>query len=265
MKVLKTLLFLLRTYLRSFAFQIKFVATGKIQKNKILQFWSSFRPEKTQHRLIRIGPEGDGGYLVPEDFTTVEAVFSPGVSDESGFELAMAEKGIPCFLADASVSGPAQAHPNISFDSKFIGAIDEGEFVRLDTWVNQKNMNQAQKLLQMDIEGYEWSVFDVTNSKVLEKFRIMIVEFHDLHKLANPEFLSLANRAMTKILQTHKVLHVHGNNNHPALYIGGKWIPQVIEVTFHTKEGTVTTGQTHLPSDLDQKNSRWLPEARIKF
>lgn len=265
MKVLKTLLFILGTYLRSFAFQIKFVATPKSLKNDILKFWSSLRPEKTQHRLIRIGPDGDGGYLVPEDFTTVEAVFSPGVSDESGFELQMAEKGIPCFLADASVSGPAQTHPRISFDPKFIGANDDGEFVRLDTWVNQKNMTRAQKLLQMDIEGHEWSVFDVTDSTVLEKFRIMIVEFHDLHQLANPEFLSLANRAMAKILQTHKVLHVHGNNNAPALFIGGKWIPQVIEVTFHTKEGRVTNGQPNLPNDLDQKNSRWLPEVKIKF
>lgn len=36
--------------------------------------------------LIRLGPNGDGGYLVPDDLTGIEACFSPGVCATSEFE-----------------------------------------------------------------------------------------------------------------------------------------------------------------------------------
>src|SRR5205823_127248 len=60
-------------------------------------------PLATEHSLIRLGDRGDGGYLVPDDLESVEACFSPGVDDRASFETSLIERGIPCFLADASV------------------------------------------------------------------------------------------------------------------------------------------------------------------
>jgi hypothetical protein len=39
--------------------------------------------------LIRLGADGDGGYLVPDDLEDVAACFSPGVDDRASFESAM--------------------------------------------------------------------------------------------------------------------------------------------------------------------------------
>lgn len=46
---------------------------------------------------------GDGGYLIPDDLEGISACFSPGVDDRATFETSLIARGIPCFLADASV------------------------------------------------------------------------------------------------------------------------------------------------------------------
>lgn len=265
MKIIKALGYVLVSYAKSLVFQLNFLTKSRIVKKEVASLWEKFRPWDTNLALIRVGPDGDGGYLVPEDFKSVTSVFSPGVSDESRFELAMAQEGIPCFLADASVSGPGEVHDLISFVPKFLGTEDNELYMRLDSWVSQNEMTDAEKLLQMDIEGFEWRVFEDTSSKVLEKFKIMIVEFHDLHNLANADFRRSAQIVIKKILETHVVLHVHGNNNLPSLRVAGKWIPQVVEITFHSKNEVFTKSTKVLPDPGDVKNSKWLPRSIIKF
>jgi hypothetical protein len=36
-------------------------------------------PVEGGHPLIRVGPDGDGGYLLPDDLSGIVACFSPGV------------------------------------------------------------------------------------------------------------------------------------------------------------------------------------------
>src|SRR4051794_36195573 len=45
----------------------------------------ALRPWITEHPLIRLGGEHDGGYLLPDDLDGIVACFSPGVSDEASF------------------------------------------------------------------------------------------------------------------------------------------------------------------------------------
>nr|WP_120892550.1 hypothetical protein [Helicobacter pylori] len=55
-------------------------------KGKIESFIKSLHPIKTEHELVRLGAKYDGGYLVPNDFKGIKALFSPGVGNESAFE-----------------------------------------------------------------------------------------------------------------------------------------------------------------------------------
>lgn len=63
-------------------------------KNEILALMKSLYPLKTEYPLIRLGPVRDGGYLVPDDLTGIEACYSPGVSAVSGFEKDCAKRGM---------------------------------------------------------------------------------------------------------------------------------------------------------------------------
>src|SRR5512143_211540 len=76
----------------------------------IRELLHELRPIDAGVELVRLGPGGDGGYLVPDDLDGIRNVFSPGVSTESGFEAELADRGLRVFLADASVDGPALAH-----------------------------------------------------------------------------------------------------------------------------------------------------------
>lgn len=72
----------------------------------ILDLLSLLKPIKTNHELIRIGGDGDGGYLIPNDLVGIDSCFSPGVSSVADFENDLTKKGIKCFLADFSVDAP---------------------------------------------------------------------------------------------------------------------------------------------------------------
>ena len=78
-------------------------------------------PISTDKKLIRMGAERDGGYLVPNDLEGIEACFSPGVDQISKFEQECAERGMKVFMADASVDKPAEEHPMFDFRKSYIG------------------------------------------------------------------------------------------------------------------------------------------------
>ncbi len=55
-------------------------------KEKVEGFIKSLHPIKTEHELVRWGAKHDGGYLIPNDFEGLRALFSPGVGGKSAFE-----------------------------------------------------------------------------------------------------------------------------------------------------------------------------------
>jgi len=183
--------------------------------------------------LIRLGPKTDGGYLVPDDLTGIEACFSPGVSNISGFEMDCAELGIHVFLADRSVDNPPEMHDLFHFTKKFIGATSNDEFMSLDNWVNSSiNDPNSDLLLQMDIEGFEYQVFLSSSDSLMKRFRIIVAEFHTLEQLWNRPFYNLAKSTFEKILQTHTCVHIHPNNYFKPLSKTGLKIPPLLEFTF---------------------------------
>lgn len=55
---------------------------------------------------LTLDPNGDGGYLVPNDLEGIEACFSPGVDKISEFELDCLNYGMKIYMPDKSVEKP---------------------------------------------------------------------------------------------------------------------------------------------------------------
>lgn len=213
------------------------------------------RPLKSE--LIRVGPGGDGGYLLPDDLDGIDYVFSPGVSDESGFESALADRGMQVFLADYSVDGPAERHDNFVFDKKFVGSFADDRFVTMDGWKRQHIGDYGgDLLLQMDIEGYEYEVILATSPALLSQFRIIALEVHFLeHWLSRPYF-DIVSRAVRKLLATHAVVHIHPNNCCGSVTSKGLELPRIVEITLHRRDRI--SGRefaTRFPHPLDADNT----------
>jgi hypothetical protein len=207
--------------------------TGAVSGIEIKSFLKKLHPINPKIELIRIGPKGDGGYLLPNDLKGITACFSPGVDKESRFELELAEIGIEIFMADFSVEKPTIEHPKFHFSKKFIGSDDLGNFVTLNTWISQ-NLSSADNsdlLLQMDIEGFEYDTMLSLSRPLLDRFRIIVIELHHLDRIFDRYFFNQLNRFFEKLLSHHSVVHLHPNNNGKSLIIDGLEVPPLMEIT----------------------------------
>jgi hypothetical protein len=212
-------------------------------------------PVTTDKKLIRIGGEGDGGYLVPDDLAGLVACFSPGVGAVASFEAALLARGIPCYLADASVAGPPIPDMLVHFDKKFLGVVNDDTTTTLDEWVKACAPN-GDLILQMDIEGAEWPVFLNVSDEVLKRFRIIVVELHSLERLIDKMGFELMFAALDRLLRQFHVVHNHPNNVARPLRARGLTIPRLLEVTFLRQDRAHITGfAKRFPHPLDRKNA----------
>ena len=210
--------------------------------------------------LIRVGPDEDGGYLVPDVLDGIAACFSPGVGTCSDFELACAERGMQVFLADATVDGPAVDHPSFHFVPKFIGGYDDDTTISLDAWVDQSCPGTSDLLLQMDIEGAEYASLLAATPALLRRFRVMAIEFHFLGQLAEDPFFAIAAAMFAKLLDQHEVVHIHPNNFCDIVDVAGVPTPQVMEFTFVRRDRLMGDGwATQFPHPLDIENDATMP------
>jgi hypothetical protein len=236
----------------------KCFVTARTERSAILGLIGRLMPMVTDRPLLRLGPEGDGGYLVVDDLDGISACFSPGVNTVSGFEEACANLGMGVYLADASVSGPAVSHPAFTFLKKYVGSFPETNFVTLDEWVSDSlpGDGQSDLLLQMDIEGFEYETVLAVSDRVLRRFRHVIVEFHGLEQLWNRPFFEIASRAFCKLLATHTCVHIHPNNCCGHYDFAGVCIPRVAEFTFiRTNRCRIIRPATAFPHPLDRDNT----------
>lgn len=246
---------------RFLAGQGKAIATQS-DPNDVRRFMQMVRPVRTTVPLVRVGGEADGGYLVPDILSGVSMCFSPGVGPTSAFESALAARGIPSFMADASVEGPAQWHPLMHFERKFLGDVNDAMTVRLEDWVSAHAPGVgADLLLQMDIEGAEYPVLLDTPAATLRRFSTMIIEFHTLDALLVSYALPFYVQTFRKLLADFHVVHIHPNNNVRLVTRGEFEIPPVTEFTFLRKDLAQVLGPAQVfPHPLDTPNTHLVPD-----
>ena len=238
------------------------VPSEGVERAKLARLIECLQPYLPDQRMIRLGPaDGDGGYLLPDVLEGITACFSPGVSNVSGFEKDCAEMGMKVFMADHSVEAPAEEHSNFHFIKKFVGGTTSGIYVSLDDWVREMlPATREDFLLQMDIEGQEYEVIFSASGELLNRFRIMIIEFHDLDQLWGRPFFQIASRAFEKILQTHVCVHLHPNNCCGLRERGGLAVPKVMEFTFLRRDYIHSDAkQRRFPNPLDRDNTSKKP------
>jgi hypothetical protein len=226
-------------------------------KDTVESLINKFRPFATDKDLIRLGSNGDGGYLVPNDLDGIYACFSPGVGKWSEFELDCLKHGMKVYLADKSVDSPAVNDNRLNFLKKFIGPITNDDYITMDDWVESSiDDKQSDLILEMDIEKSEYLSILQMSENLLKRFRIMVIEFHLLDYLWNEQFFKTASAVFDKILKYHTCVHIHPNNCFNISRFKGVEIPPVAEFTFLRNDRIVSKyPQTNFPHSLDFDNT----------
>jgi FkbM family methyltransferase len=216
-------------------------------------------PSACAHELIRIGGDADGSYLIPNDLQAIEACFSPGVSNIILFEKELAERySIPSYLCDASVEQD-QLDLNNSyhqFNQVWLGGYDGENTQSLDSWVAESNHCESNNLiLQMDIEGAEFSSLMAASDSTLSRFRIAVIEFHWLWRIQSSRFLNTRFLPTLQKLSKHfDCVHAHANNCCGTTEIANIEVPNVLELTFYRKDCNSAIHQPLIPHPLDILN-----------
>lgn len=233
----------------------RYVSSERV--NEVLHL---LRPIRAGHEMIRLGSQNDGGYLLPNVLDGITACFSPGVSTNSSFEWDLAQLGIKCFLADYSVEGPPQHHPNFDFLKKHLDSVSTPTTITLSSWMSHKQA-KGDLLLQMDIEGFEYVVIPSTSSEELKRFRIIVLELHEFDSIVTSIGNNIIKNCLIRLLESHSVVHVHANNFGNPRRFQNKFLPRGIEVTLLRKDFVVDYGLVQeFPNLLDQPNSLTHPD-----
>lgn len=245
----------LKSNIKKFLLSQQIWLSKTTDKKQLLEFLDSVKPVRTNHDLIRIGGETDGGYLIPNDIEDINTCFSPGVSEIADFENDLTKRGIKCFLADYSVDAPPIENALFDFEKKYLGSKNNEIFITLESWIESKAPTKCDLILQMDIEGFEYPVIFDTSSEILNRFRILVIEFHNLDRLFNPIGFEFINLTFAKILKNFEVVHIHPNNYFEPVECNGFAVPPIMEFTFLKKERiTQMSRSTIFPHKLDRAN-----------
>jgi len=185
--------------------------------------------------MLRVGGHGDGSYAIPDDLNGITHCFSPGVGPSSAFEFELAERGIDVLLADASVAGPAAKHKRFRFRPAYLASFSDPsrQLISMEDWVQSEcgNEPQAELILQMDIEGGEYEIIHSMDEALLQKFRIVVVEFHHLNQLRHGIMCRYMGGACQKLLKHFRICHVQENWAAGGFSLAGKRYSRLLEVT----------------------------------
>ena len=238
-----------------------------------IQTMSYLWPVDTGHSLMRIGDDHDGGYLVPDDVDGIAACFSPGIGSTCSFERGLARRiGAPTHFCDRGKTSTLANYPDdfeFSVDERWLTSSWErgsAEFNTLSEWVQSHGPETGDLLLEMDIEGAEYSVLLSTEEQLLNRFRIIVLELHDLQSVTSR--FSRANvftPFFNHLSRNFDIVHAHPNNCCGDFKIGDTNIPNAIEVTLHRKDRRMVDPSPvkQLPHSLDRPNISTIDELRL--
>jgi len=244
--------------LKQFFLSRGYLVTKTVNLDELQKLLLRLSPVNIQEGLIRVGGSGDGGYLVPNNIIDIAACFSPGVAENASFEEELnGISGAKAYLADYSVEEPPLAGSDFHFVKKFLGLKNNDMFMRLEDWVTNCVGDEGEEdfLLQMDIEGHEYSVLLDTPQSVLSRFRIMVIEFHSLDQLFGFDSFPWIKAVFDHLLENFSIVHIHPNNCGPVWEVGDIKVPSVLEMTFYRKDQVVQTAEPLVyPHILDEVN-----------
>lgn len=255
---------MLKNLIKAFFLRNNIFLSGITPLESLENFFYSLKPINVSQGLIRIGGNNDGGYLVPDDLSGVEICFSPGVCATADFENDLVKRGVKCFLADYSVHAPPVESPLFDFEKKHLGTIINHKFMTLEDWVNRKAPDKKDFIMQMDIEGAEYSVISQCPDEILSRFRILVIEFHGLGALLNKEGFELINLTFSKLIKKFDIVHIHPNNCCGVIRYKNLQIPPVMEFTFLRRDRVLHgTPACNFPHPYDRPNVPSKPDIHL--
>ena len=245
------------TNLKSIVATKKFTFSYKVLFQKL-------RPVVTNMELLRVGGNLDGSYLVPRSQYAYDGVVSPGVGQTFEFESEIMGNECRVVLIDGTVDEPVNLPKNFIFLSKMLGTSSDlkDSFISLKSVTKDYFPLANSLVLQMDIEGGEYGVLNSLEADALAPYSLVLVEFHQFHKLQESRLWNSAIEGAIKALEKDFLLvHTHPNNAGGFFVWKFRKMPKVVETTWVKKSKvSAVHGFAKLPHPLDRRNDTMIED-----
>lgn len=196
-----------------------------IYSEKLRSILTLYRPHNK--KFVRKGNSKDGGYIIVDDLTISDTLFSIGVGDNITFDIDCENQVSRIVLVDDSVPHFEIPNCNYFLHSKKLGAYESNSHITIEKLLNIYQSKDY--ILKIDIEGNEWEILSSVQSATLIKFRQIIIEFHNLFDMTRSDLIL---KALNNLLKTHAPVVVHPNNIGGYCVIGSSVFPNVLETSW---------------------------------
>lgn len=227
---------------------------------------------KSPHKKIRMGRPHDGGYVTCELPGGYDCLIGCGISNDVSFEQSILDKygPIPCFGFDGTIPRLPVNDSRITFVRKNVGAVENAQLTNLHSYIDP----YTNIFMKMDIEGHEFRVLPTLSREHMMKIKQIVLEVHspgDI-RLHPTYFVGLSDitdefmlNTLSKIKETHTLVHVHPNNGCKTHHIAGIFMPNVFECTFVRNDFIAehVLSDEPVPSSIDMRNIRHMPELSL--
>jgi hypothetical protein len=190
-------------------------------------------PYKTNLEKIRIGPPGDGGYVVSK-LPGYDCLYSYGSNDDIKFECAFHELyETQSYVYDHTIEAITDKPDHITF---FKEGVWHSKGNDMDSMHNQiitnGHQDKTNMFLKMDIEGCEWVALNAS-AQDLTKFSQIAMEFHFPNEF--PRYYAIILKTFETLNENFVCTHLHGTNCPLQPWFDHDF-PRVFEATYVRKD-----------------------------
>lgn len=206
---------------------------------------------------IRLGKDGDGGYIIC-DGLEYDCFLSWGIDNDISFEEDFLEKypDLECHAYDGSINQlpliqKSTSEWRIFFHKQFIGEDISETMSNLHTFFEENE----HIMVKMDIEWGEFPWIDSLTDSQLQKIQQMVIEFH-------LPFIPEKWHVLERLARTHWLVHFHPNNCFVKKnnFVQWVYVPDIFECTYIHKKSIaqkwLMPSSEPIPGPLDQKNTK---------
>jgi len=225
----------------------------KSSDKKLRKILKKVLTKKIDINLIRLGENGDGGYLLPNDLKHIDKCYSAGVGSLTKFEKDLEKNfSINSNMLDFNSIDLNLLPNNSKFLKKKLSLKNDKDEISINNWIEETD---KEIILKLDIEGDEYAVLSNISEENLKKIRILIIELHGLRNLRSQFFLDFFEKIFSKLDTYFYSTHLHINNASKVKKINQLKVPDMIEVTLIRKNRirNFSNEFSKLPHVLDQK------------
>ncbi len=217
-----------------------------------------------ERRLIRVGRENDGGYLMAEDFDG-QIAYSFGICDDVSWDADMVRNGYDVYMYDHTIKTLPYENEHFHFFRKGIAdsAYNSDKVDTLENLlISNNHQNTKHMILKMDVEGAEWGFIRMTSSEIFSKFDQIVMELHDM---VGNCYDDGTIDCIKKLSQTHQCVHVHLNNYSKTIFYNSIPYADSVEVLFLNKEcyKFSDSEKVVLPNEFDRPCNPNIPDVPL--